>query len=524
MKSGAILSNAAHKAERAFRDITEREPVLWDDPLAAARSIPDRFTRISALVTIALLLPDAKREAALREALAAATAFLTDKENEAVTGGVAVAGGIVAAIAPFLPEARAAARGIRDLGFRLVFAPFLPEAEREAALREALAVATAHSSEAKFDASYLRAALDAYEIRPRKAGLWDDPLAAARSIPDGDARITTLAQMALLLPDAKREAALWETLAAAMALLADKENEAVAVGVVGIIAPFLPEARDAARGIPDDRTRIGLRLALAPHLLEAEREAALREGLLVAATTLPGEAKYDASYLRSVLNAYKTESNSTVENSEITADNKHRPRISGAARITGEKDVGPMNGPVLKAERHLGDVLREALRVARVECPDAVPAIEQGLRIAESKVAVVADHKTLPLPVLTEDQITAMMQRGSDRPWKNRDSSLRRVSPVRYFEDNYNDIVGDDALIPLSILRKADRDLYDRINNWKSDASNRDAVKRFVTRDEIHLAEAEILATRPDLLPAEQQAQVQLTAGRRVLRQLGYKR
>jgi hypothetical protein len=169
--------------------------------------------------------------------------------------------------------------------------------------------------------------------------------AALRTTPQNRVRSSGL-DVVMLLPNAKREAVLRGALDAAKPILA----AGVRSSVFRDVAPFLPDGEReaalrnelaAARATTDKEERAAALISVAPFLPEGEREAVLREAL--AAT--PAKA-----YLRTLLEAYKAESHSTVENSEISADNPpdmdQSPDIGGATLEQAQTLLGQVIGKI----------------------------------------------------------------------------------------------------------------------------------------------------------------------------------
>jgi len=175
--------------------------------------------------------------------------------------------------------------------------------------------------------------------KPRKAAPLI-PFTARRAALRGTVRADPFSTV-MLLPDAKREAALREALDTAKTTLPAEARGDVFLNA----APFLPEGERetavrnelaSARANPDAGQCGAALLRVAPLLAEGEREAVLEE--VLALTTIPA----DKAYLRAVLETYKTENNSTVENSGINADNppvKQSPDIGGATLKQAESQL-----------------------------------------------------------------------------------------------------------------------------------------------------------------------------------------
>ena len=120
-------------------------------------------------------------------------------------------------------------------------APHLPETERQTALRDALAAASAISSEISSDSSRARALTALAPHLPET--LLRNALAAVSAISDEWVRARALTLLAPHLPETERQTALRDALAAASAISVDW----VRARALTLLAPHLPETllRDA---------------------------------------------------------------------------------------------------------------------------------------------------------------------------------------------------------------------------------------------------------------------------------------
>jgi hypothetical protein len=330
---------------------------------AKARAIPDERERAhAAIAAINLFLPDAEREPAVLDALAAVTAIPDDTER---------AYGLIA------------------------IAPMLPDAKRACAVRDTLAAAAAIPADRSDDETLLiRAALDAYKTGARGAGGAINPF----------------------LPDAEREPAVLEMLA-------------------------------AVTTIPDDTERAYALVSLAPLLPDAKRACAVRDALAAAAAIPAHRADAKTLFIRTALDAYKTATNSTVEICELSSDNRRDLKL---LRKSERKDEGAMKALAeFFNERNIPDVLR----------PDLTAQFE--LLAAETLVRAKAREKAQapikpPLPDLTAEQIEAVKQRGKECPWSGRRRT--RMNTFEWVRDNYKEWAGKGLL--QAHIKAADPELY----------------------------------------------------------------
>jgi hypothetical protein len=114
---------------------------------------------------------------------------------------------------------------------------------------------------------------------------------------------------------------------------------------------------------------------------------------------------------------------------------------------------------------------------------------------------------------LSQAQIDQIMDRAKERPWRFR--AKRNMCPWTFLRETYGEWLEEG--LSMSILRRADRDLYQRLHNWRRKPGNKLPPGILPTRNEILTQEVALASASPAAIPEVRRIQI---SGRLIRRKL----